>query len=204
MLDHLLQLGAGALERLGPEHGLMLFVVVAAIAPLTFLPRPALCVIGGFAFGLSAIPLTLVASTLGAMLAFELSRRWLRPRFEAKLAVRPKFRAVVAAANAEGWRVVVLLRLGGPLPGTATNYLLGLTRIGLWPYAGATLVGSAPQVAAYVYLGVLGGVAVEAQAIGRAEAAFMVAGLLALAAAVWLITRRARSLMRMRLGGSEA
>src|SRR5262249_18745164 len=46
---------------------------------------------------------------------------------------RPVWKALVQAIDAEGWRLVGLLRLASLIPGAATNYLLGVTRIGLLP-----------------------------------------------------------------------
>jgi hypothetical protein len=41
-------------------------------------------------------------------------------------------RAVVDAADSEGWRVVGLLRFWSPVPTIVQNYLFGLTGTRLW------------------------------------------------------------------------
>ena len=69
---------------------------------------------------------------------------------------RPVWKALVETIDEEGWRLVGLLRLASLIPGTATNYLLGVTRIGLWSYATATLVGLLPQIVLFVYIGAAG------------------------------------------------
>jgi uncharacterized membrane protein YdjX (TVP38/TMEM64 family) len=56
----------------------------------------------------------------------------------------------------EGWRIIGLFRLGAPIPATVQNYVFGLTRIGIWPYILATLLGTLPQTILYVYLGAVG------------------------------------------------
>ena len=50
----------------------------------------------------------------------------------------------------------MLLRLSPVVPFNLQNYALGITAIRFWEYQGATMVGIAPGVAVYVYLGIFG------------------------------------------------
>ena len=110
---------------------------------------------------------------------------------------------MVNAIDAEGWRFLGLLRLASPVPGSASNYLFGLTGIRLWPYVAATLLGSTPQVLAFVYLGAASQMAVDAQSVSAAKLIFTLAGCALLVLAIGLITRRVRSQLALRLAANS-
>jgi hypothetical protein len=73
----------------------------------------------------------------------------------------PKFKAIDAAIQDEGWKVVFLLRLSPLIPFNLLNYFLGLTPVRIFPdYFLATFVGMLPGCAMFVYIGsTLGAVA---------------------------------------------
>jgi uncharacterized membrane protein YdjX (TVP38/TMEM64 family) len=83
--------------------------------------------------------------------------------------------------------------LASLIPGTATNYLLGVTRIGLWPYTAATLVGLLPQTFLFVYIGAAGHIALEDLFDSPSRVAAIVVGLIFTAWAVFLVTKRTRA-----------
>ena len=62
---------------------------------------------------------------------------------------------VFSAVESEPFKLIVCLRLSPMLPSTLNSYLLGLTNVRLRTYISASLVGSLPNVCAYVYLGTL-------------------------------------------------
>lgn len=111
---------------------------------LAYVPRFTLCLIGGMVFGFAAAPIAIIGSTAGSVAAFWLSRYALRDWFLRRVVSRPSRQAVLAAVDAEGWRLVLLFRLVAPLPGGMTSYLFGLTRIGVWPFTAATCAGLVP------------------------------------------------------------
>src|SRR5262249_38067775 len=157
-----------------------------------------MCVVSGMVFGFIAIPIVLLASTLGSVLAFMLSRYLFRSRFLKMIERRPVWSALVEAIDEEGWRLVGLLRLASLIPGTATNYLLGVTRVGLWSYAAATLVGLLPQIVLFVYIGAAGQMALEDLSESPLRVALVVVGLIFTAWAVLTVTGRTRqSLLRI-------
>jgi uncharacterized membrane protein YdjX (TVP38/TMEM64 family) len=193
MFDGLLQ----SIQNFGDYGfaGLVLLALAFVLASLIFVPRPAISLVGGLAFGFAAIPAAFVGYTVGAIVAFLIARRLLRARVVALIAPRPKFRAVMQAIDAEGWRLVGLIRIASPIPGTVTSYLAGVTGIGLWPYTAATFVGSAPQIFAFVSIGALGHTLLDDPLVSRAQLAFLVVGIALLAAAIWLVTRRVRAMV---------
>lgn len=145
-------------ERLGqltPWSGLVLGLFFTAAALVAF-PRTPLIVAAGASFGLSVVPIILLGSTTGGAVAFLLARHLAAKRFHRWLGRRPKLRAIAFAVDLEGWRIIALLRLGAPIPSSAQNYMLGLTKIGLSTYAGATLVFSIPQIFLLSFLGATG------------------------------------------------
>jgi uncharacterized membrane protein YdjX (TVP38/TMEM64 family) len=172
--------------------GLGALAVAFIIGAMVFAPRPPMCVVSGLVFGFIAIPVVLLGSTLGSVLAFLLSRYLFRCRFLKMIERRPVWRALVEAIDAEGWRLVALLRLASLIPGTATNYLLGVTRVGLWPYTVATLVGLLPQVFLFVYIAAAGHIALEELSESPLRVALIVIGLIFTAWAVFMVTRRTK------------
>jgi uncharacterized membrane protein YdjX (TVP38/TMEM64 family) len=176
--------------------GLLLLGAAFVLASLVFVPRPAISLVGGLAFGFAAVPVAFAGYTIGAVAAFLLARRLLRARVLTAIAQRPKLAAVMQAIDAEGWRLIGLIRIASPVPGSATSYLAGVTGIGLWPYTAATLVGSAPQILTFVSLGAMGHIMLDDLEVSRAELAFLAAGIALFGLAVWLVTRRARAIVQ--------
>jgi uncharacterized membrane protein YdjX (TVP38/TMEM64 family) len=136
--------------------GIVVLTALFALGAIIFVPRTLMCVAAGMAYGLAAVPVSLIGSTVGAVLGFGLARYLFRAPLERAALTRPKWRALLRAVDDEGWRIVGLFRLGAPVPATVQNYLFGLTRIGLWPYILATLLGTLPQTVLYIYLGAVG------------------------------------------------
>jgi uncharacterized membrane protein YdjX (TVP38/TMEM64 family) len=190
------------------EGGLVSLGLICFIGALTFIPRIPACVVGGLFFGLAAFPVTLVGSTFGALLAFLLSRYLLRARVSRLVDRRPTWKVLLDAIDAEGWRLLGMLRLASPVPGSASNYAFGLTGIGVFPYLAATFFGSAPQVFAFVYLGAASRSALNADSVSTAKLLFMLAGCALTLVAVHVTARRVKSLLgdklRSRSGPAQA
>src|SRR5215471_9131489 len=143
------------LGELGIWSALALGLFFAAVG-LVVLPRTPFIVAAGATFGLAAAPIILVGGTLGSIAAFLLSRSIAAGRFQGWLERHPSLQAVAHAVDLEGWKIVALLRLGVPIPNAATNYMLGLTRIGFSSYVLATMIFSIPQIALFCFLGSAG------------------------------------------------
>jgi uncharacterized membrane protein YdjX (TVP38/TMEM64 family) len=146
------------LQRLGELRiwsALALGLFFAAVG-LVVLPRTPLIVAAGATFGLAAAPIILIGGTLGSIVAFLLSRSIASCRFQQWLERHPPLQAVAHAVDLEGWKIVALLRLGVPIPNAATNYMLGLTRIGFFGYVAATMIFSIPQIVLFCFVGSTG------------------------------------------------
>jgi uncharacterized membrane protein YdjX (TVP38/TMEM64 family) len=182
--------------------GMVYFALVYAVATVFLLPGSLLTLAGGAAFGLlPGFVTVLLGATLGAALAFLVSRHLARRRVESWIESKPSFTAVDRAVAKEGWKIVFLTRLSPVFPFNFQNYAYGLTRISFWHYTLSTLVGMIPGAFMYVYFGTLGKSSLEAAA-GAADPTqglkltLQVVGLVATVLVTILITRTARKALK--------
>ncbi|WNV09183.1 VTT domain-containing protein [Tardiphaga sp. 709] len=133
-------------------------VLAALVVASSFLPVPRTFVVlgAGAAFGLRSLVVILPVAAAASALAFMLARSVLRGWVERQTEKHAAWRLVAQAVDDEGWRIVALMRFGGPLPNSVQNYLFGLTNIGLLPFALVTFLFTLPQIVFYVYLGASG------------------------------------------------
>ncbi|WP_260292071.1 VTT domain-containing protein [Sedimenticola hydrogenitrophicus] len=140
--------GAGAAAPL-------LFMLIYAVATVLFLPGSMLTLAGGALFGpVVGTFVNLTGATLGAVLAFLLSRHLASHWVEQKAAGR--LGQLKAGVEQEGWRFVAFVRLVPLFPFNLLNYALGLTRIRLFHYLVATYLCMLPGALAYTWLGYAG------------------------------------------------
>jgi uncharacterized membrane protein YdjX (TVP38/TMEM64 family) len=184
-------------ERLGQLNtlsALALGLFFTAIALVVF-PRTPFIIAAGATFGLAAAPVILIGGTAGSMLAFALSRYVASGRFHRWLERHRRLQAVARAVDLEGWKIIALLRLGVPIPNAATNYMLGLTRIGFATYVLATLIFSIPQIVLFCFLGATGRTSLlEGSGLGSSLLSIALA-----VALIALISWRVRLLLRRSL-----
>ena len=162
--------------------GMVLFALASGVSVVFFFPGSVVMTGAGAAFGLTRGFLTAQAgATLGAGLAFLVSRYVARRRVERWVSSRPAFAAVDQAVGNEGWKIVLLSRFCPLCPYIFQNYAFGLTRVSFSHYALGSFLGLVPTTLAFAYLGSLGRSGVEA-ASGSAstlELVLRAAGLLA-------------------------
>ena len=140
-----------------------IFIGSYAIATVILVPASALTLAAGFLYGpVQGTAIVSAASTLGATLAFLVSRYLARPFVLRKLQDYPKLAAVQSKVSADGANVVFLLRLSPLVPFTLLNYALGVTEVPLASYIGTSWAGMLPATIAYVYLGSTGRSATDA------------------------------------------
>jgi uncharacterized membrane protein YdjX (TVP38/TMEM64 family) len=123
------------------------------------------------------------------------ARHVMRERLVSVIAGRPTLQAYLDSIDVEGWKVVLLLRLGSPFPGTALSYCAGMTRVRLHVFACATFIGIAPPVALYVVLGMAGRTALDGSGpeIGLAQAVLLGVGVITTITAAVLVSRAAKA-----------
>ena len=149
--------------------GIFIFIGVYAVATVLLAPGAILTIGAGFAFGLSKGFLAVSAgSTLGAALAFLVSRFIARDKVEAITKRNDKFRNIDSAIGKQGAKLIFLLRLSPVIPFNLSNYLYGLTGVKFWPYVLASWIGMMPGTFLYVYIGTASQAAISAAAGGEA------------------------------------
>jgi uncharacterized membrane protein YdjX (TVP38/TMEM64 family) len=117
------------------------FVLAVLGLPVTLFP-----IIGGVLFGFwLALPLNILACTLGATIAFYITRFFGRGAVETLLKGRLKM--LDRMASYEGVKTVVILRLLGIPPFLVANYAMGLSAIKLRHFVLGTVIGIAPWMA---------------------------------------------------------
>ncbi|MFO7857777.1 MAG: TVP38/TMEM64 family protein, partial [Ectothiorhodospiraceae bacterium] len=158
------------------------FMGTYAVATVAFLPGLVFTIAGGVLFGpVLGTVYSLTGATMGAILAF-LVARYVASDLVAQY-TGGRLRKLVVGVEREGWRFVAFTRLVPVFPFNVLNYALGLTKIGLLPYALATFVCMAPGAFAYVWVGHAGA---ETIAGGKDSIGYILIGLGLVAAAIFL------------------
>ncbi len=200
--QHINQESVGALlEDLGLwAHAL--YLLLWLIVPVLMLPGSALTVVAGAFFGpVLGTVYTSLASTVGATLAFLLSR-YLAGDWAERMA-GGYLAKIKTGVEMEGWRFVAFTRLVPLFPFNLLNYAFGLTRISLPAYLIASWIFMLPGTAGYVYIGY----AAKETAVGGEDAVRK--GLLAVAVLAALIflplmLRRMRARVARKSSGEGA
>lgn len=184
----------GWIMDLGPWGGLM-FAGVYVLATVLLVPVSVLTIVAGLAFGLGwGFVLVVISATIGATLAFLVSRYLVHDHVRILVETRPRFKAVNEAVSKDGWKIVALLRLSPLVPFNLQNYFYGVTDIKLLHYVPATFVGIMPGTLLYVYLGAAGNVA-SSEGHSPLEWGLVALGLVATILVVFWVTKKAREIL---------
>ena len=179
----------------------LIFVTVYALGVVAFVPGAVMTAAAGVLFGVvRGTALVLVAATLGAGIAFALSRRFARGAVARWIARDARFAAIDEAVRCQGLRIVFLLRLSPVVPFNLLNYGLGATRVRARDYVLAS-IGMLPGTLLYVYSGRVAGELVSAAGgaaapRGLASSALLAVGFVATLLVTVVITRIARGALR--------
>lgn len=189
-----MQVFTDAIQRLG-WTGVFAFSAAYVVAVILVLPTWLLTIAAGVAFGFWGLPLVVVSATVGATLAFLISRGALRERVLAWANERPILNALNRVIAAEGWKIVGLLRLSPVVPFTMQNYFFGASDIPMAQFVAATLIGIIPGTTLYLYIGILGRAAANSAELKTSQILLFAAGLMATVGAIVLIARRAKAVL---------
>ncbi len=176
--------------------GVVLFALVYIVVVIVLAPAEVMSVAAGLIFGAWGFPIVVVSATIGATLAFLVSRYLLREKVKAFARRRPRLEAVDKAVEDESWKIVVLLRLNPLVPFGLQNYFFGATNIKLLPYAIATFFGIMPGSAMFVYIGGLGRAATDADSADVGKSVLLAAGLVATAILIFIVGRKAKAKLK--------
>jgi uncharacterized membrane protein YdjX (TVP38/TMEM64 family) len=132
--------------------GPLVFIAVSASLTVVLFPGPVLAAASGLLFGAAlGTPVSIASATLGATLAFSLSRWWAHDAVVALAG--PRLMALRAWVGRRGFLTVLYARIVPGVPYTLVNYAAGLTPIALRSFVAATAIGVAPRAFAYTALG---------------------------------------------------
>lgn len=149
----------------------------------------------GVAFGLWwGTVVATVSATAGSAAAFLIARFMARGSVEAWVHRHARFKALDAAIGKRGWTIVFLTRFSPLVPFSISNYFFGITRVGFWPFVGASFLAILPGSFLVVYLGHIGRVTVLEGwgQLGGWQYALMAGGLMFTIAIIVYLTRVAK------------
>lgn len=135
--------------------GIGLFILLAVVAKLLFIPVSPFSLLAGYLFGglLGGI-IALSALTLASLVPFWLARHlgagFVRETIEIRSDRLKRYNDLV---HRRGFMAVLFLRLVPTLPMTAVNLLFGLTRVRVRDFMVGTLLGLAPGIFLLAYIG---------------------------------------------------
>jgi uncharacterized membrane protein YdjX (TVP38/TMEM64 family) len=184
------------------------YIVLFVAGAVFMLPGSIMLMIGGYLFGLVyAIPVALLATTLGAHGAFITGHSVARPLVLRRIERYPRLLALDAGLREHALLIVALLRLSLLVPFAVMNYALSLTAVRPSHYFFGTAVGMIPAVCVYTYLGSLarnlGQILQGDVEPGGWGQALFVLGLLAVIALAVIIHRVASRILRQYMETGE-
>ena len=132
--------------------GPLVYLSIWALAPPLLLPGMPITLAGGILFGpFWGVVYTSLGSTVGATLAFLVSRYLARDWVASKVVDGTKIQSLDRKVAEQGWKVVAFTRIIPIFPFFILNYAFGLTRISLTAYVVATFFGMIPATTAFIY-----------------------------------------------------
>jgi uncharacterized membrane protein YdjX (TVP38/TMEM64 family) len=155
-------------------------------------PRAVVCMGAGAVLGWSALWPAMAGTAIGTTLGFVLARFVFRGFVQRFAAARPRIQAVMRAIDAEGWRLIGLLRLASPVPGPVINFACGVTGIAFGDYITASVLGVLPQTLLFIYLGKAGTAALASRSLFGVDSLTAAAGVALTVAALWRLKLAAR------------
>lgn len=186
----------GWVEGLHPLVAFFVFCGAYALSMLLLLPVWVFPIASGVIFGLPwGLAAAAVAVGTASFVGLVLIRYVSPARLQRRARASRMFKAIEHEVARKPWRMVALLRLSPVIPCGLKSYFLGLTRIELAPYMGASLAGMAPDLAIKVYLGAAGRGALGAG--GVLNWALFAGGLAALFVLSWIVGRRVRDRLKI-------
>jgi uncharacterized membrane protein YdjX (TVP38/TMEM64 family) len=132
--------------------GPLLFIPLSACLTVALFPGPLLAGASGLLFGTAlGTVVSIVSATLGAILAFCLSRWWAHDAVVSLAG--PRVNALRVWIGRRGFLSVLYARIAPGVPYNLVNYAAGLTPVLLRSFVAATAIGVAPRAFAYTALG---------------------------------------------------
>ncbi len=138
--------------------GQLLIVALGAISVMAILPSVLLTLAAGFLYGaLYGSVLIVVGETIGALIAFAITRTGIVQKWTERLRQSSSLKVVNLIMQTSGWELVAAIRMIPFFPFKLSNYLFGLSPVRLKHYLIGTLIGLWPITLFNTYLGSLAG-----------------------------------------------
>lgn len=179
----------------------LLFILIDFLVVVFVLPGVLLTLGAGFMFGIVKGSLyVVIATTLGASVAFVLSRYFFSHRFTIFFNNHPRLNLIDRELSHQGWKFVLLTRMVPFFPFKLSNYYFGLTHFTFRDFYFGTLFGIIPITTINVYIGSL---AADLTSLGQQGApltplqwAVYVIGFIVTIVALVYVTRHAKKAMQ--------
>lgn len=133
-----------------------IFVLIELFVVALLLPGIVFTMGAGFLFGVvKGSVVVVVGTTLGAVVAFLLSRYLFVEKMANYLLSHPTLKVIDNELASKGWRFVLLTRMVPFFPFKLSNYFFGLTQFKLQDFIIGTAIGIIPITVVNVYMGSL-------------------------------------------------
>jgi len=134
--------------------GPLVFMRVSSLLTVVLFPGPLLAGASGLLFGTAlGTPVSIIAATTGAALAFAVGRWWAHDAVLETFGHHRRLIALRTWVGARGFESVLLARVAPGMPYNLVNYAAALTPVAFWTFVLATAIGVAPRAFAYTALG---------------------------------------------------
>jgi uncharacterized membrane protein YdjX (TVP38/TMEM64 family) len=185
----------------------LLFILLDIVIVIFLFPGVLITMGAGFLFGVVMGSIyIIIATTIGALIAFIFARYLLTERTANYLRTKPRLKFFDQLLATEGWKLVLVTRLIPFFPFKLSNYLFGLTRFTLEDFFIGTFFGIWPITIFNVYVGSL---TADFSTLGTRAAktnlewTFYIAGFVMTIIAVIYVGHRARRALNKYIPNSE-
>lgn len=151
----LFERGLDHLNSLAPWKA-PVFILLYTLTAVLFFPSFIFTFASGVLFNFPlGLTYSVIGVGLGAGAAFMIGRTVAHEAVWKRCKDNKQFQLLNAMVEYEGWKIIVLARLSPIFPFTLGNYAFGLSKLKAWQYALASMIGTIPSSAVYVYAGTL-------------------------------------------------
>lgn len=141
------------IEQVGfwaPIFYIIVYVLISGI----LIPSIVIKIFAGTIFGVFwGVVLVSVAATLSSSIKFFLARYLFRENILKKIKKSENLMAIDRLIEADGWKMLLILRNVPVVSSMLLNYICGLTKMGFKDFAVASFIGRLPTSIMYVYFG---------------------------------------------------
>ncbi len=185
-----------SLGALGP----LVYILIYTVAVVLAIPGSVITVMAGILFGsVLGVATVSVGSTLGASMAFLVSRHIAREAIVQRFSKNKKFHHLDQLTKEHGAIIVAITRLVPLFPFNLLNYGFGLTHVPFWTYVFWSWVCMLPGTVLYVV-----GADAVTSAISQGRVPWLLIGILVITGAIIaILVRQARKKLKTEEGHAE-